>query len=79
VETFRVFLFRLSPASVSIVATLRFGGPKAGDEERRSEHETILHYPPGAPHTTLERLVALLDCYHPGWRQLITLAPVTRG
>jgi len=79
VETFRVFLFHLSPDTESIVATLRFGGSEAAEEDALSEHEVILRYPPGAPHTTLDRLVALLDLYHPNWRQLVTLSAITRA
>src|SRR5690349_5543216 len=61
VEPFRVFLFHLSPGTESIVATLRFGGLEEAEEERPGEHEVILRYPAGAPHTTLDRLVSLLD------------------
>lgn len=74
-----MFLFHLSPGAISIVATLRFGGPEAADEECPSEHEVILRYPTGAPHTTLDRLVALLDRYHANWRQLVTLSAITRA
>lgn len=74
-----MFRFHLSPGTESIVATLRFSGSGAAEEEGLSEHEVILRYPPGAPHTTLERLVALLDSYHPNWRQLVTLSAITRA
>ena len=79
VETFRVFLFHLSPGTESIVATLRFGGLEEAEEERPSEHEVILRYPPGEPRITLERLVALLDRYHPSWRRLVTLSSIARA
>jgi hypothetical protein len=39
----------------------------------------ILRYPTGAPNITLNRLVALLNRYHPNWRQLITLSAITRA
>ena len=73
-----MFLFHLRPGTESIVATLRCSGLEEAEEERPSEHEVILRYPPGAPRTTLERLVALLDRYHPNWRQLVTLSAIVR-
>ena len=72
-------LFHLSPGTESIVATLRFGGLEEAEEERPSKHEVILCYPPGAPHTTLERLVARLDRSHPCWRRLVTLSSIARA
>jgi hypothetical protein len=77
--TFRVFVIREGPGAVSIVATLRFGGPVVADEECPREREVILRYPSGPPRTTLERLVARLDRYHPEWRQLVILSELEGG
>lgn len=76
--TVRVFLFQPTPGAEAIVATLRFGWLEAADEERPSEREVILRYSLADARWTFERLVALLERYHPCWRRLVAVSLVGR-
>jgi len=78
VAAFRVFMYHPTPSTEAIVATLRFGGIEAAEEERPSAHEVILRYAARDSATTFAMLVALLDRLHPLWRNLVSLSPIER-
>jgi hypothetical protein len=73
-----VYLFALSPGAEAIVATLRSELGDDAVEKRPRRHEVVLSADADDQRELFERLLSVLERYHPEWRMLVELEPVGR-